>query len=116
MRDRDGRDGVALEVGQLRLERRRLEEASQHVPSVQENQLDVDVRGGLLDFSEIAALVGRDAAAWGAEVDADGADLPRRELCRELLGGRREQVVVEGDEDDVGALGEELLCQGLADS
>lgn len=116
VRDRDGRHGVALEVGELRLQGGGLEESREHVPGVQEEELHVDVGGRVLDLGEVAELVRRDASGRSAEVDADCPYLPRGELGGELLGRGGEEVVVEGDEDYVSALGEKLFGQGLADS
>eukprot|EP00967_Tisochrysis_lutea_P144023 scaffold268350_cov36-Tisochrysis_lutea.AAC.2 len=95
--DEEGRDGIAVHVGQVLLRRSVVEEASHHIPSIVEEERDVHIGSGRLDPLHIATV-------GGGEIHSNLSELQLRELGRQLRRSRREQRVVECDQNNIDRL------------
>jgi len=93
----------------LRHDSRGLKEAGHHVARIEEQALDGEVGGRGGDGGQVRG-------ARRAQVGADHPDGDAREFGCNFGGGGSEEGVVQGDEDDIDALGGQLAGQGLADA
>ena len=107
--DGGGADGVALNVGADAVPRAVGDHAGEDVASVAEDELDVDVLGGVDNGLHVRGV-------GITEVDGDLAEADVLVLSLELGEGLGEVGVVAGGHDDVDALLGELLGEALTDA
>ena len=95
-------------VDQKLSERCLVEKSSDEESGIVEDDLNINVLGGLLDLLEVIDS--------GSKVDANGTEFEIWESLLELFHGALEKVIVERDDDHVEALLGQLEGKGLSNS
>mmetsp|Transcript_1750 Transcript_1750/g.3423 ORF Transcript_1750/g.3423 Transcript_1750/m.3423 type:complete len:366 (+) Transcript_1750:356-1453(+) len=100
---------IAVEVGQVLLDGLVVEKPCEDVAGIVEQQLNVDVFRGRLHILH-------PSSSPISQITAHLPELPLRMRLLQFLKGCIQDVVTQGDKDDVDALVRQFLCNGLANA